>query len=130
MPNIFSRFFFIALISMGMAVATQSLTEQEKIDQLLLRIEKSSGVFIRNGKEHSAKDASEHLRSKLNRAQKMFWFMGPKKDVSALEFIEKIASESSNSGKPYQIKFGPDQLRPTKDWLGEQLKEIENRTGE
>ncbi len=95
--------------------------EKKKIDYLILQISKSKGTFIRNGSEHTPKEASKHLNRKLNSALSS-WFSPDKKDWTAKLFIKKIASKSSFSGKSYKIKFSDGKVVETKDWL---LSELE-----
>jgi len=74
-------------------------TEEEKIESLISLVESMTDtVFIRNGKEYSAAKAAEHLRSKYA------W----KKDeiATATDFIDKVATRSSASGKEYEICIG------------------------
>ncbi|WP_372656313.1 DUF5329 family protein [Halobacteriovorax sp.] len=111
--------FFLILFSLN-SMAEWS-EEKKKIDYLILQISKSKGTFIRNGSEHSSKEASEHLNRKLNSALSS-WFSPDKKDWTAKLFIKKIASKSSFSGKSYKIKFSDGKVVETKDWL---LAELE-----
>ncbi|MEC7278258.1 MAG: DUF5329 family protein [Bdellovibrionota bacterium] len=91
---------------------------------LLDEVEKSQGVFLRNGSEHSAKEAKEHLAHKMKMARSMFWFFGPKKDISLQEFIEKIASQSSTSKKDYHIRLKSGETVKTGDWLRSKILEL------
>lgn len=97
--------------------------EDQKIQFLLEKVEKSDAIFIRNGDEHPAKKARSHLEQKMNMGLKMFWFFGPKKTITAQEFIDKVASGSSTSGKPYHIRTKDGKTFTTKEWLEERLKE-------
>lgn len=99
--------------------------EKEKIDNLILEIRTSNGTFIRNGQNHTAQEAADHLNGKLKRALSS-WFTPPKKNWSATLFINEIASKSSWSGKPYQIKIN-GKVRNTGDWLKEKLRKLENQ---
>jgi len=102
--------------------------EQTKIKMLLDAVEKSGATFIRNGDNHPAKKAKSHLEFKYNKARNMFWFFGPKTKLSAVEFIEKIASKSSTTGEVYKIKpKDSDQAIPTEVWLKKKLEEIEKK---
>jgi hypothetical protein len=103
------------------------LNEDEKIVKLLNLIENSGAVFVRNGQSHPAKKARSHLEFKYNKAKNMFWFFGPQKNITAIEFIEQIASKSSTSGEIYKIRLkNSEKAIPTENWLKEKLKEIEN----
>jgi hypothetical protein len=74
------------------------LNEDQKIEHLITYIQSMNNiVLIRNGSEHSSLEAAEHLRMKRAKAGKSV--------KTALDFIDKIASESSLTGKPYEIKF-------------------------
>ena len=76
----------------------ESISEREKIERLLKAIESAEGdLFIRNGVEHSAKDAAEHLRSKWNAAGSEI--------KSVDDFIDNIASKSSLSGELYRVRL-------------------------
>lgn len=99
-----------------------STIEEQKIQFLLKEINSSKAVFLRNGSEHTAIEASEHLEGKMNRAKSMFWFFGPKKKFSCQEFIDKIASKSSTSGEDYKMKLSDGKIITTKEWLEEKLK--------
>jgi hypothetical protein len=100
----------------------KNIEEQKKIDFLLDEIGQSQVTFMRNGSEHTPTEAKGHLKSKLSNAKKMFWFFGPERDISAKEFIEKIASQSSTSGKDYHIKLPNGKIIPTRNWLKDLLK--------
>jgi Family of unknown function (DUF5329) len=95
--------------------------EQQRIELLLVEISKVEGVFIRNGTEHPPLQAVDHLRTKLQRAMSS-WFAPDKEDWTAEMFIDKLASKSSLSGKPYQIRFNSGITVNTHDWLLKKLK--------
>jgi len=98
--------------------------EENKINFLLSEVGQLEGVFIRNGTEHSPESAVAHLKMKLENAMNS-WF-APKKDKwTAKMFIEKIASKSSLSGKPYQIRFKSGKIVNTGEWLHERLKDFD-----
>ena len=97
--------------------------EEARIHSLIYEIEQLDGVFIRNGKKHSPEQASAHIRMKLENAMKS-WFAPEKDQWTAELFIEKIASKSSISGKPYQIKLQTGQTVDAGDWLRERLNDI------
>ena len=96
--------------------------EKEKIEYLLDQVARVEGVFIRNGTEYTPEQAVEHLRMKLTNAMNG-WFAPKKEKWTAEMFIEKIASKSSLSGKPYQIKFNDGKLVKVAEWLREKLNE-------
>lgn len=114
-------FYFFSILTYG---ADQQAIEDQKIQFLLKQVEESQAVFIRNGDEHKPKRARQHLEQKMNMARKMFWFFGPAKKITAIEFIEKIASESSTTGEKYKLKLMTGKVMETGTWLKERLKEF------
>ena len=101
--------------------------EKTKIDFLLHSIAEIDGVFIRNDSEHTAKEAVSHLRMKLERGMNS-WFAPDKEEWTAEMFIDKLASKSSLSGKPYKIKFSDGRMVLSKEWLYEKLKSFESKS--
>ena len=91
-----------------------------EIDRMLQQVQASDCIFIRNGSEHDAEDAADHLRLKLKRG---------KKYVNTTEqFIDRLASESSWTGKPYTIRCPDQDEELTGAWLHRLLDSI--RTAE
>lgn len=101
-----------------------SLTEMDKIEKLLAQVKTSQVIFIRNGREHSALEAFDHLKMKWQRAQNS-WFSPPLEKWTAHLFIKEIASRSSFSGKAYMIRLSSGKLVEAELWLMEKMKEIE-----
>ncbi|WP_427983700.1 DUF5329 family protein [Agarivorans sp.] len=94
--------------------------QQQRINYLLSAIENAPLRFIRNGTEHSPQEAAAHLRMKLRRGQNS-WFAPAKEKWTAEMFIDKLASKSSFSGKPYQIEWASGERINAADWLYQQL---------
>lgn len=86
--------------------------ENEEIEYLLSFISGSDCIFIRNHEEHPAKEAREHLEMKYNHVKRRI--------KTAEDFIDKIASKSSLSRRPYKVRCTGVQLS-TKQWLQEAL---------
>lgn len=119
-----SRLVYVAVFLMAAMVSAEKdeALEQARIQFLLDSIARLDGaVFIRNGTEHSAIAAAEHLANKLSRAQKSF-FAPPKSDWTAEMFIEKLATKSSMSGQLYKIRFADGREMAAGDWLKQQLR--------
>jgi Family of unknown function (DUF5329) len=93
------------------AVAARSTAESARIDASLARMDKSDLVFIRNGSEHTGKAAADHMRTKLNHAGDSIKTFD--------EFIDKVATRSSMSGKPYLVKFKDGKTVELAKWLRE-----------
>lgn len=66
-----------------------------EVEYLLRFVADSGCTFVRNGSEHSSTDAAEHLRMKYRR--------GRRYADTAEAFIDNLASESSWTGKSYQV---------------------------
>jgi hypothetical protein len=92
---------------------TAGESEGDRIEFLLRAIEESGLTFIRNGTEHDGPAAADHLRGKLE-------FAGDR-ITTARQFIDHIATGSSMSGKPYQVRLADGTVVPLRDWLTEQL---------
>jgi hypothetical protein len=102
---VFTSFFmFVATVFLAcnvlfssVAIAAPSAAERHRIDLLLSAMEKQQNVvFIRNGSEHTAEEAANHLRRKMRSAGERI--------STAEEFIDNLATASSWSGKPYMVR--------------------------
>ncbi len=91
----------------------------EEIDFLIRSVAESECTFIRNGREHDAAAASDHLQMKRERGRRYY-------DTTE-EFIERIASRSSWSGKDYRIRCGDDEPVTARDWFLSRLKVFRGR---
>ena len=95
--------------------ADSDIETRAEIDFLLTAVGDSGCTFLRNGEAHSATEAEGHLRMKYRR--------GRRYASTTEEFIERLASSSSMSRKPYLILCGNTDPVPTYDWLFERLRE-------
>ena len=94
------------------------LTETKKIESLIEAVEQMDGAtFIRNGTEHDTKEAADHLRRK--------WKAAGDKVKTAEEFVEHLASKSSTTGKPYEIRLSDGKVVGAGQYLRERLQELE-----
>ncbi|HVJ81338.1 MAG TPA: DUF5329 family protein [Planctomycetia bacterium] len=102
-------------------VAPDAESEKKKIEGLIKHVEDlKDAKFIRNDVEYDPKTAATFLRRKLSSA---------KGDVkTAANFIEKLATKSSTTGKPYKIKFSDGKESPSGDYLKAELKKLETPT--
>ena len=86
------------LVAINAVPDPPKLSEDQKIESLIKIVsELKDAVFIRNGKEHDAKAAAEHVRKK--------WDYARKEVKTARDFIEKIATKSYIGNQPYLIRF-------------------------
>lgn len=79
------------------------------VERLLKSVEKSDAIFIRNGDEHSGKEAAQHMRRKYDHFKKSI--------KTPEDFIEKCATKSELSDKPYKIKTPEGKVVDAKDWM-------------
>ena len=93
-------------------------TEKQKIEALIKQVENlKDAVFVRNDKEYDAKTAAKFLRGK--------WDSNKSDIKTAKDFIEKAASVSSTTGKPYLIRRKDGKETKSGDYLRSELKKIE-----
>jgi hypothetical protein len=113
--------FALALLMAPAYLHAQSLpvAEQQKIESLIKLVgDLKDAKFIRNGATYEPTTAVRFLRGKWD---------ANKNDVkSARDFIDKVASSSGTSGKPYLIRFTDGRELKSQDFLLAQLKKIES----
>ena len=103
------------LLSMfaGQSFAEESLDESIKF--LLDYVAKSDVTFIRNGQEHNAQEAANHIKTKYEH------FKGEIKTPE--DFIRLAASKSLQTGKPYLVRTKDGKEMRLDKWLTEALKQ-------
>ena len=121
MKKIFTYFCIAYLTFFGLCQAAESVVTKQEIAHLFSILEASNCQFYRNGSWHVAKDASLHLQSKYKYLQD--------KDLvpSSEKFIERAATQSSMSGKAYQIKCADGVVQPSAPWF--QVALLKYRSG-
>jgi hypothetical protein len=93
--------------------------EMRKIALLLEHVKNMEGAtFVRNGSDHSPKDAAEHLESKLAAANR--------ENMTAPGFIDIIASKSLVTDEVYTIRLKDGSTVPTGEYLRKELEKIEH----
>ena len=105
----------LVLIARSIATVDASADADTEIRALIQAVAESECEFNRNGSLHSAEAAAAHLELKYAR--------GKRYADSAEAFIERLASKSSWSGKPYHM-ICDGQAQPTGDWLTATLQDI------
>jgi hypothetical protein len=88
------------------------------INHLLAYVEESNCVFIRNGKEHTSKEAAKHLKTKYD----YFTF----NIKTPEEFIDTAASKSILGGQPYRVRCADHSPIPSAEWLTQELTKYRN----
>jgi len=121
---LFFAIFLLCAVGSSIAAAESKIAEKDKIEALLAKIENlKDAVFVRNGSEYDAKTAAKFLRGK--------WQANTAEIKTAKDFIDKAATRSSTSGKPYVIKFtdksGKKSDTKCSDYLLAELEKIENQ---
>ena len=92
-------------------------SEQSRIGALLDAIERENDlIFIRNGSEHTAQEAVNHLKLKLRRAGNRI--------STAEEFIDHLASGSSSSKKTYLVRRTGGKPEPAGPFFHRLLLEV------
>ncbi|MEX0964449.1 MAG: DUF5329 domain-containing protein [Pseudohongiellaceae bacterium] len=105
-------FFAIAICSVEAQVTAQ-VTAEVEIHALIQAVEESGCEFERNGRRYDALEAADHMRLKYRRAKRYA--------DSAEKFIDRLASKSSISGKPYLIVCATSGEHEAKEWLEAEL---------
>jgi hypothetical protein len=112
----------VVLLSFSTVVLADGIApgESARIEYLLTSIAAlPDAQFVRNGSAYDAKAAVEHLRSKLRYAGSRV--------RTAEDFIRYCASESSVSGKPYEIRFSDGRVMSSADFLRQKLLQFDTQ---
>ena len=97
--------------------------EKQKIEALIKYVgEMSDAQFMRNDSAYDAKTAAIFLRRK--------WQANDSEVKTAHDFIDKVATISGTSGKPYVIRFKDGREVKSRDILLAELNKIEKPTAE
>ena len=98
----------------GNAFAKISIEEDADIQYLFNFVAASGCTFIRNGSDSNSEEAADHLRLKYSR--------GKRHVGSAEQFIDRLASESSWTGKKYTVNCN-GEISESGSWLHQALSE-------
>jgi hypothetical protein len=114
-------FLIPALILAFVDVRTRAAgdTLQKSIEALLVKVEKSPCTFIRNGSNHTGKEAAAHMRRKYNYYRKEIH--------TTRDFIEKCGTKSELSGKLYYVQCAGGPRVRCDEWLAGLLKESSSK---
>ena len=107
----------LAVAGSAWAQAPSAATQQE-IEQLFSALQQSNCQFQRNGSWYDAAKAADHLRQKYDYLRKR-----DMADTAEL-FIERAASESSMSGKPYHVQCAGHAVEPSAQWFKRRLQAL------
>ena len=113
LPRVLSPVLGLALLTV--ASAAPPAIAQTEINYLLGFVESSGCEFYRNGSWYDSKRAQAHLRDKYE------MLAGTGQINTAEDFIEKAATKSSLSGRPYQVRCGGGEAVTSSQWLRDVL---------
>jgi hypothetical protein len=92
--------------------------EIRKIEALIQDVrDLKDATFIRNGSSYNSKSAATFLRRK--------WQANQSEVKTARDFIDKVATFSGTSGKPYLIRFKDGKEIHSREFLLARLKTLE-----
>ncbi len=111
-----------ALLAAPLAHAAPGAQAQREIALLIGSLDGSQCRFQRNGSWHDAAEARAHLQRKYD------YLLKKDKVDSAEQFIERAASQSSMSGKPYRIQCPGQSEQTAAAWFGARLQALRQRT--
>ncbi|MGF6488786.1 DUF5329 domain-containing protein [Pseudomonas frederiksbergensis] len=122
-PGSFTRHVSHWLIAAGIGLTAMALNAQaqtppqatQEINSLLDFVERSECRFVRNGSEYPGAQARAHLEKKLEYLEER------DKINSAENFIDLAATQSSVSGRAYEVRC-PAGVQPADTWLKTELQ--------
>jgi uncharacterized protein DUF5329 len=106
----------IIMLASSAAFAEPDEVARTEIAHLLKYLETSGCQFQRNGTWYAPARAASHLN------QKYEYLLKKGLATTAEHFIERAATESSASGKPYSVKCGDAAAVPSAEWLRAELQ--------
>jgi hypothetical protein len=118
------RLFAVAVLALAtVANAVERLPAEDARIEYLLAVVGSlhDAQFIRNGTAYDSTAAVKHLRAKLG--------IAGSRVKSAEDFIRYCASESSISGRPYEIRFADGHVVRSADFLRQKLIDFDRANG-
>lgn len=109
----FRKAILIAALSLAVLFAMGGAAAQDRaeaeIQGLIEAVQVSGCEFERNGKRYDSLEAADHMRLKYRR--------GKRYAKTVEQFIDRLASKSSISGRPYVIICADSGEHTAKQWL-------------
>lgn len=117
----------VLLFTLALPEAIQAQTlpsaEKQKIEALIKQVgDLKDAKFIRNGSTYEPASAARFLRGK--------WDANADHVKSARDFIDKVATMSGTSGKPYLIRFKNGREIKSREFLSMELAKLEKASPE
>jgi hypothetical protein len=110
--------FLLAAAAATAPAAELSAAERQKVEALIKHVEGLRDArFVRNGSEYDTATAVRFLRGK--------WEASAAEIKTAKDFIDKAASVSSTTGRPYLVRFRDGKEVKAGDYLRAELKKLE-----
>lgn len=106
------------LVALTAQAAPLPPTARTEVDALLTRLQSSGCEFNRNGSWYAGAEAKAHLLKKLD------YLEGKGMVSTAEQFIERGASASSMSGKPYLVRCAGKAPVESAQWLKAELLQV------
>lgn len=95
---------------------------RREIEYLFGRLAQSECQFNRNGSWYAPKQAVDHLRKKYN-------YLLKRDGVATAEaFVKNAGSQSSMSGKPYEVRCGTHAAVASSSWFLAELARFRKNT--
>jgi hypothetical protein len=115
---------FLLAVAASASAGDLAPSAKVEIDALLDRLGSSQCQFYRNGTWHTAPEAEDHLKVKLD-------YLVKRGRVSTTEeFIEKAGTRSSISGWAYKVQCPNQAEQPSAAWLATELQQIRKGDGQ
>lgn len=111
----------LQLLLLPVVQAASPTNTQTEVDFLLGYLAVSGCEFYRNGTWYDSSAAQAHLRKKYT------YLAALNMVKSADDFIEKAGSESSFSGKAYQVRCNGGAAVTSRKWLSDELARFRSR---
>ena len=93
--------------------------EKQKIETLIKEVGGlKDAKFIRNGSTYEPATAVRFLRGK--------WDANKSEVKTARDFIDKVATKSGTSGKPYLMRYSDGKEIPSREFLLAELQKLES----
>lgn len=112
---------FLAILTAPSFVQAQDLPtpEKQKIEALIKQVgDLKDAKFVRNGSTYEPATAVRFLRGK--------WGANKAEVKTARDFVDKVATKSGTSGKPYLMRFNDGKEIPSREFLLSELKKLES----
>lgn len=112
-----SRLFFVVMLLLpGLVFAAEpTAAARQEVAHLIGYLRESGCEFNRNGTWYGAEEAVAHLNRKYE------YLLDKGLVISAEDFVDRAASESSMSGQPYLVKCGTASPVQSGSWFKAEL---------